>query len=76
MRIDVISIFPAYLDPLRLSLIGRFEATSMTARLSINAEGPATRPPGPRQTIRIVGSLTGRRLGDCPSNAPAPAPSN
>lgn len=62
----------------QLSLIGRFAATSLTARISVSAEGPAAGSPGRRQTYRVLGSVTGRRLGDCPPGAPAPipAPSN
>lgn len=58
----------------RLSMIGRYDATSMTARMSVGIETPPTGPSVARQTIRIVANVAGRRLGDCSPEPPAPAP--
>lgn len=58
---------------IRMSMTGRYTATSIEARVSVDsATQAATSSPG--LTIRVATSLTGRRLGDCPPAPPAPAP--
>jgi hypothetical protein len=63
----------------RMSLIGQYTATSIDGRLSIGTESPPPAPEAQPQVVRLSGSYTGRRLGECP-HAPAapaePAPQN
>jgi hypothetical protein len=54
----------------RISINGRYTATSMDASLSISTESPPLTPAAQAHSIRIAGTYTARRLGDCPA-APA-----
>lgn len=49
---------------LRFSLSGRYEATTLLADLSVDAEAPNPNGSG-MLTIRTRGTVKGRRVGDC-----------
>ncbi|HVQ08812.1 MAG TPA: DUF3617 domain-containing protein [Allosphingosinicella sp.] len=51
-----------------LSVQGSFTATTLTAAVSINAQGPNVGGPG-TTAMRVSTNLRGRRIGDCPANA-------
>lgn len=54
MRIDVVSIFPEYLEPLNISLVGKARsAASWTCTSTTCASGPTTCT-GPWTTARTV----------------------
>jgi len=50
---------------LQFTLDGRFEAITLLATISVNAEVPSTTGSG-TQTVRTAGTVRGRRVGDCP----------
>jgi Protein of unknown function (DUF3617) len=58
----------------RFAMEGTFTGTTIQARVSIDAQGPA---PGGRpgtQTMRMSTTLSGRRVGECPAGAGARPP--
>jgi hypothetical protein len=52
----------------QLAVEGTFTATTLTATVSINAQGANVAGPG-TTAMRVSTSLRGRRIGDCPANA-------
>jgi hypothetical protein len=55
-----------------LSVEGRFTATTLTATVSINAQGPNVGGPG-TTAMRMSTNLRGRRIGDCPARGAPPS---
>lgn len=57
----------------QIAMEGTFTATTLAARISVNAEGANVAGPG-TTAMRLTTNLSGRRIGDCPANAPPTAP--
>jgi hypothetical protein len=57
----------------RFAMEGTFTGTTIQARVSIDAQGPAAGGHG-TQTMRMSSTLSGRRVGECPAGAGAAPP--
>jgi hypothetical protein len=55
----------------QMSLTGTYTATTMNAQITSTVRPPAGTP-GP-QEVRMAGTLSARRTGDCPAGGTAPA---
>jgi hypothetical protein len=53
----------------RMTLAGSYTATTMEGRVSAEVTAPpGAAPPGTPQTVRMSGTMTSRRTGDCPAS--------
>lgn len=58
-------------DQTRLAMVGQFTATTVQAAISVDAQAPSAAQSGGPTAMRIRGTITGRRMGDCPAGAAA-----
>ena len=49
------------------NLTGTYTATTMETQVRAEVQAGANAPPGMPRTVRMSGTMTGRRTGDCPS---------
>ena len=52
---------------IRTNLNGSYTATTMEAQISAEVDAGASAPQGMPRNIRMSGTMTGRRTGDCPA---------
>jgi hypothetical protein len=57
----------------QVSLEGSFTATTLEANLTMNAQGPAGAAMPGVTSMNMTAEVRGRRVGDCPGGAAAPA---
>jgi hypothetical protein len=57
----------------QVSLEGSFTATTLEANLTMNAQGPAGAAMPGVTSMNMTAEVRGRRIGDCPGGAAAPA---
>ncbi|HKR23711.1 MAG TPA: DUF3617 domain-containing protein [Allosphingosinicella sp.] len=53
---------------MRTNLNGTYTATTMEAQISAEVDAGANTPAGMPRNIRMSGTMTGRRTGDCPAS--------
>lgn len=51
----------------RSTISGSYTATTMETQVTAEVQPGANAPPGMPQNVRMRGTMTGRRTGDCPS---------
>jgi len=71
IRISAACQRPGNPASMRMAMEGSFTATQLDSALRVEVTGPGANGRG-TQTVRMTGTMTGRRLGDCPATGSAP----
>ncbi|MDQ8758060.1 DUF3617 domain-containing protein [Sphingosinicella sp. LHD-64] len=58
---------PGNRGTVKTTMTGSYTATTMETRLNSEIDAGANAPPGAPRIVRMGGTMTGRRTGDCPA---------